>query len=128
MRIDKWLWAARFYKTRSLAQQAIVAGKVKVNDERLKPAHDVRVGDALSVRKEEYEWKVVVRALSDKRGSAEIARKLYEETPESLAERQRRIDLRRLSPEPGAERKGRPTKRDRRLLEALSTPPDESSR
>jgi ribosome-associated heat shock protein Hsp15 len=71
---------------------------------------------------------VVVRALSDKRGSAEIARKLYEETPESLAERQRRIDLRRLSPEPGAERKGRPTKRDRRLLEALSTPPDESSR
>ncbi len=128
MRIDKWLWAARFYKTRSLAQQAIAAGKVKLDDERLKPAHDVRVGDALSIRKEEYEWKVVVRALSDKRGSAEIARKLYAETPESIAERQRRQDLRRLSPEPGAERKGRPTKRDRRLLEALSSPPDESSR
>ncbi|MGE5639087.1 MAG: RNA-binding S4 domain-containing protein [Clostridia bacterium] len=126
MRIDKWLWAARFYKTRSLAQQAIAAGKVKLGGERIKPAQELRAGDRVSVRKEELEWQIVVRALSDKRGSAEVARKLYEETPESLAERQRRQDLRRLSPEPGAARKGRPTKRDRRLIEALSAGGDPS--
>jgi ribosome-associated heat shock protein Hsp15 len=125
MRIDKWLWAARFFKTRSLAQQAIVAGKVKLNDERVKPAHDLRVGDSVFLRKEEYEWKIVVKALSERRGSAEVARKLYDETAASLAERQRRQDLRRLSPEPGAARKGRPTKRDRRLLEGLARPRDE---
>lgn len=120
MRIDKWLWAARFFKTRSLAQQAIAAGKVKLEDERIKPAHEVKVGQRLAVRAGDYEFRVEVKGLSDKRGSAEIARKLYEETAASLAERQRRQDLRRLSPEPGAERKGRPTKRDRRRLNAMS--------
>jgi len=128
LRIDKWLWAARFFKTRSLAQQAIVAGKVKVGGDRVKPAHDLRVQDLLSIRNGETEWVITVKALSDKRGSAEIARKLYEEKPESLAERQRRQDLRRLSPEPNAGRKGRPTKRDRRQMEALSSPPGESDR
>ena len=126
MRIDKWLWAARFFKTRSLAQQAIAAGRVKVDGDRVKPAHDLRVEEKLSVRNGETEWVLVVKALSDKRGPAEVARKLYEETPESLAERERRRDLRRLSPEPGAQRKGRPTKRDRRMLEDLSSPPDDS--
>ena len=72
MRLDKWLWAARFFKTRSLAQQAIAAGRVKLNDERVKRAHEVRVGDAIAVR----EWRVHVRALSDRRGPAEEARKL----------------------------------------------------
>jgi ribosome-associated heat shock protein Hsp15 len=126
MRLDKWLWAARFFKTRSLAQQAIAAGRVKLDGERIKPAHDLKVRDLLSIRNGEVEWTVVVIAFSDKRGPAVAARKLYEETASSLAERQRRQDLRRLSPEPGAERKGRPTKRDRRLIEGLTGPPEES--
>jgi ribosome-associated heat shock protein Hsp15 len=126
MRLDKWLWAARFYKTRSLAQRAIAASQVKLNDERVKPAHELKVGDAVFLRKETLQWHVVVKALSDKRGPAEEARKLYEETAQSLAERGRRGDLRRWGAEPSAELKGRPTKRDRRRLEDLTSPPDES--
>ena len=113
MRLDKWLWAARFFKTRSLAQKAVAAGKVKLNDARVKPAHDLKIGDAIVVR----EWHVHVRALSDRRGPAEEARRLYEETAEGRAERERRADLRRW--EPARTLKGRPTKRDRRLLESL---------
>lgn len=119
LRLDKWLWAARFFKTRSLSQQAIAAGRVKLNGERTKPSHAVRPGDALEVRISEMEWKIRVIALSDKRGPAEQARKLYEETPESRAERERRMDLRRWGTEPASTLKGRPTKRDRRLLERL---------
>jgi ribosome-associated heat shock protein Hsp15 len=119
MRLDKWLWAARFYKTRSLAQRAIAAGQVRQNGDRIKPAHEVRVDDVLSVRKESLEWIVAVRGLSEKRGGAEEARKLYDETPESRAERERRGDLRRWGAEPAHSLKGRPTKRDRRLLEKL---------
>jgi len=78
MRIDKWLWAARFYKTRSLAQQAIAGSRVRVNDERVKPAHDLRVGDSVVVRVGEYEWRIKVRALSERRGPAAEARRLYE--------------------------------------------------
>ena len=115
MRIDKWLWAARFFKTRSLAQQAIAAGKVKLNDERVKPAHEIKVGDAVVAR----EWHVHVKALSDRRGPAEEAKKLYEETVAGRAERERRNDLRRWGTEPARSLKGRPTKRDRRLLERL---------
>ena len=115
MRLDKWLWAARFFKTRSLAQQAIAAGKVKLNDARVKPAHDVKLGDAIVAG----EWQVSVRALSDRRGPAEEARKLYEETAEGRAERERRADLRRWGAEPARGLKGRPTKRNRRLLEGL---------
>ena len=125
MRVDKWLWAARFFKTRSLAQQAIEAGKVKLGDARIKPAQALRSGDELSIRIGDYQWVVAVRALSDKRGPAEQARKLYEETPASLAERRRLQDLRRLSPEPDAGRQGRPTKRDRRRLDSLRNPQDE---
>ena len=119
MRLDKWLWAARFFKTRSLAQQAVAAGRVQLNGERTKPAHEVKLGQELSIRVGDWRWQVKVKGLSERRGPAEEARKLFEETAESAAERQRRIDLRRLSPEPGLERKGRPTKRDRRLLEGL---------
>jgi ribosome-associated heat shock protein Hsp15 len=115
LRLDKWLWAARFFKTRSLAQKAVAAGKVKLNDERVKPAHEIRIGDAIMVR----EWQVHVKALSDRRGPAEEARKLYEETAEGRAERERRADLRRWGTEPARALKGRPTKRDRRLLERL---------
>ena len=120
MRLDKWLWAARFYKTRSLAQRAITAGQVKLNDERVKPAHEVKAGDSVFLSKESLSWNVEVRALSEKRGPAEAARKLYEETEASRAERQRRADLRRFGAEPAAELKGRPTKRDRRRLDDLT--------
>jgi ribosome-associated heat shock protein Hsp15 len=126
VRIDKWLWAARFFKTRSLAQRAIVAGQVKLHQERVKPAHEVKVGDSVSVRKETLEWNLLVKALSERRGPAVEASKLYEETEASRAERERRVDLRRYGPEPGAGRKGRPTKRDRRRLEGLTSPVDES--
>jgi ribosome-associated heat shock protein Hsp15 len=126
MRLDKWLWAARFFKTRSLAQQAIEAGRVKLNDLRVKPAHVLKIQDLLSVRLGELEWHVRVKDLSEKRGPAEQARKLYEETAASRAERERRMDLRRWGAEPSAEMKGRPTKRDRRRLEDLTSPADES--
>ncbi len=122
MRLDKWLWAARFFKTRSLAQQAIAAGRVKLNDARVKPAHDLKVTDLVSVRVGELDWLVEVKALSDRRGPAEQARKLYEETQASRAERERRMDLRRWGAEPAAGLKGRPTKRDRRRLEELAGP------
>jgi ribosome-associated heat shock protein Hsp15 len=122
MRLDKWLWAARFFKTRSLAQQAVAAGRVKLNDERTKPAHEVKIGNVVLVRVGDYLWEVTVKALSDRRGPAEEARKLYDETPASRAERERRSDLRRW----GAELKGRPTKRDRRRIEDFTLPPDES--
>jgi ribosome-associated heat shock protein Hsp15 len=123
MRIDKWLWAARFFKTRGLAQKAIEAGRVKLNEERVKPSAELKVGSALSVRIGDYEWSVRVAGLSDKRGPAEQARKLYQETAESLAERQRLQDLRRLSPEPALAIKGRPTKRDRRKLDDFLNEP-----
>ncbi len=126
MRLDKWLWAARFYKTRSLAQQGIERGHVRLNEERTKPAQDLKLEDRVAIRKGDYEWKVIVRELSERRGPATEAQKLYEETAESRAERERRMDLRRLSPEPAASIKGRPTKRDRRRLEELGTSSDET--
>jgi ribosome-associated heat shock protein Hsp15 len=126
LRLDKWLWAARFFKTRSLAQQAIAAGRVKLNDARVKSSHELKAGDSLAIRVGDYEWRVVVRQLSDKRGPAEQARKLYEETAESRAERERRMDLRRWGAEPASALKGRPTKRDRRLIDDFTSPSDES--
>lgn len=119
MRLDKWLWAARFFKTRGLAQLAVAGGRVKLNGERIKPAHVVKAGDALAVRIEEIEWQVMVRGLAERRGPAQEAKKLYEETPAGLAERQQLTDLRRWGAEPASRLKGRPTKRDRRLLEKL---------
>jgi ribosome-associated heat shock protein Hsp15 len=124
VRLDKWLWAARFFKTRSLAQKAIAAGRVKVTDVRVKPAHELKVGDSVVLRKEDLEWKVVVRGLSDKRGPSEDAKKLYDESAESRAERERRGDLRRWGAEPTRDLKGRPTKRDRRKLDGLTDAED----
>ena len=124
MRLDKWLWAARFFKTRSLAQQAVVGGRVQLNGVRTKPAHEVKAGDMVDVRVGEWRWEVKVAALSDRRGPAEEARKLYDETAASRAERQRRGDLRRWGAEPAAELKGRPTKRDRRQIDDFTTPED----
>ena len=126
MRIDKWLWAARFFKTRSLAQQAIAAGRVKLNDARVKSSHELKIDDAVTVRVGELEWRINVKALSDKRGPAEQARKLYQESEASRAERERRTDLRRWGAEPAKELKGRPTKRDRRRIEDFTSPTDES--
>ena len=117
MRIDKWLWAARFYKTRSLAQQAVEGGKVKLNGERVKPAKELKPGDALAIHIGVYEWVVNVVKLSDKRGPAAIAQTLYEETPASLARRSEQVALRKFVADPSAQRHGRPTKRERRQLE-----------
>ena len=115
LRIDKWLWAARFFKTRSAAQQAVEGGKVKLNGERVKPAKEVRVGDELVIHIGAYEWVARVAGLSDKRGSATIAQTLFEESPESIATRVKVIaDLREMPPPLF---RGRPTKKDRRTLE-----------
>jgi ribosome-associated heat shock protein Hsp15 len=127
MRLDKWLWAARFFKTRSLAQAAVAAGRVKLNGERIKPAHAVRIGDALSIRIAEFDWSIVVRGLSEQRGPASKAQLLYEESEASRAERQKRADQRRWGTEPSLQLKGRPTKRNRRLLERFSSREAESS-
>src|SRR3954468_1949644 len=124
MRLDKWLWAARFFKTRSLAQQAVVAGRVQLNGERTKPAHELKPGHTVEVRVGEWRWEVKVKALSERRGPAEEARKLYDETEASRAERLRLADLRRGGAEPAAALKGRPTKRDRRQIEDFTGPDD----
>ncbi len=117
VRVDKWLWAARFFKTRSAAQQAVEGGRVKLNGERVKPAKDVRVDDELVITIGAWEWIVRVAQLSDKRGPATVARTLYAEDEASRQKREEQIALRRIAAEPAQERHGRPTKRDRRQLE-----------
>lgn len=120
VRIDKWLWAARFFKTRGLATEAVVGGRVRLNEERVKPAKDVRADDVVEVRIGELHWTVIVRAVAEKRGSARVAATLYEETAESTAERERAIAERKLSRPLGADLGGpRPTKQDRRRIDAL---------
>jgi ribosome-associated heat shock protein Hsp15 len=119
VRIDKWLWAARFFKTRSAATEAVTGGRVHVNGARVKPSRDVQAGDTVEIRMGQLEWVVVVRRLSDKRGPAKVAAALYEETPGSAATRgQRRVEL-RLSRPIGADLGARPTKQDRRRIERL---------
>lgn len=117
VRIDKWLWAARFFKTRSLATDAVDGGKVRLNGERVKPARSVKVGDRLEIDNGSTEWEVVVRDLADVRGSATIAQTLYTETEESLLKKQNDAEQRKFFREPGASIRGRPTKRDRRKLD-----------
>ena len=119
MRLDKWLWAARFFKTRSLAQEAVAGGRVKLNGERIKPAHAVRPGDALVVRIDEIEWDIAVRSLDERRGPAAQAKRLFEESAAGRAARERVLDQRRWGTEPALQLKGRPTKRDRRRLEKV---------
>jgi ribosome-associated heat shock protein Hsp15 len=120
LRIDKWLWAARFFKTRSLAAQAVDGGRVRLNGVRVKPAKEVKPGDELTVHIGELEWVIDVRALSARRGPAEAARRLYEEREESRARRQVAIDARTALPEPAFGLRGRPTKRDRRMMKRLT--------
>lgn len=117
VRIDKWLWAARFFKTRTLASDAVDNGKVRIERERIKPARNVRYGDLVQIDNGSSVWEVLVRGLSDVRGSAEMAQKLYAETEESIGKRQQEADKRKFFKEPGMTIKGRPTKRDRRLLD-----------
>jgi len=116
MRLDKWLWAARFFKTRSLATQAIDHGQVKLNGERIKPAREVRPGDRLEIHIGEFDWTVTVNALSMQRGPAPVAQRLYAEDPASHARRQQQVSDRKLAASPAASIKGRPTKRDRRQI------------
>ncbi|MFL5619343.1 MAG: RNA-binding S4 domain-containing protein [Gemmatimonadaceae bacterium] len=118
VRIDKWLWAARFFKTRSLAAEAIAAGKVEVNDERVKPAKLIQLGVSISVRLGPYRHVVSVRGLSERRGPATVAATLYEETPESITARAKLAEQLRMAPAAFVyEEKGRPTKRDRREID-----------
>jgi ribosome-associated heat shock protein Hsp15 len=117
VRIDKWLWAARFFKTRSAAQQAVEGGKVKLNGERIKPAKDLRVGDDLLIQIGQAEWTIRVEQLSDKRGPATVARKLYAEDEASRVRREEQVALRKFAADPAQDRHGRPTKRERRVLE-----------
>ncbi len=119
-RIDRWLWAARFTKTRGLATEAVAGGHVRVNGERVKPARDVGAGDVVSVRVAETAWTVVVRGVAERRGPAKVARTLYEETEESAAARERAAAERRTHFPAGTGPGGpRPTKLDRRRIEAL---------
>jgi len=119
IRLDKWLWAARFYKTRSLATAAVTAGEVRVARERVKPARDVKPGDVLHIRRGDDLMEVVVRALSDVRGPAPVAQLLYEETGASRQRRAEAAERRALAREPALDIKGRPTKRDARVLRRL---------
>ncbi|MDQ8022870.1 MAG: RNA-binding S4 domain-containing protein [Moraxellaceae bacterium] len=120
VRIDKWLWAARFFKTRTLATEAVEGGKIHVNGLRIKPAKDVKPGDRVEISIGETRWELVVQQLSEKRGPATVARTLYEETAESSARRAALAESRRFEVEPADWMpEGRPTKRARRMLERL---------
>lgn len=120
MRLDKWLWAARFYKTRSLAVTEIGKGRVLVNNQSAKPSRDVAIDDIVSIQKEDTPVHVRVSGLSAIRGPATVARQLYEETPESVSAREHAAEMHRLAPEPARGIvDGRPTKRDRRLIDLM---------
>ena len=116
MRIDKWLWCARFFKTRSLATQAVESGKVKLDTQRIKPAREISPGNPLSIQIGEYLWEIEVLALASHRGPAPVAQALYRENETSQARRQQQVLAQQTHREPFAQMKGRPTKRDRRQI------------
>lgn len=118
-RIDKWLWAARFFKTRSLAAQAVSGGKVQVEETRVKPSRKIRPGARVSIRRGATQWTVIVRGLSPQRRPAKEAGLLYEETPESEARRTSEAERARQRAARAARGIGRPTKRERRDLDRL---------
>lgn len=117
IRIDKWLWAARFFKTRSLATNAVDLGRVLQNQLRTKPAHGVKLGDFIEVHHADQVWEVEVLRVLEVRGSASIAQTMYQETTVSAEKRALALEKRKFQPEPAAELVGRPTKRQRRQLE-----------
>ncbi|MFA7268870.1 MAG: S4 domain-containing protein [Sterolibacterium sp.] len=122
LRLDKWLWTARFFKTRSLAAAAIDSGKVLLNQLHVKPAKEVHPGDTLDIVSGEQQLKVIVEGINEQRRPASEARQLYTETPESLIKRQKLQELRRLAPAPGSDLRGRPTKKAGRLIRRFSSP------
>jgi ribosome-associated heat shock protein Hsp15 len=124
VRMDKWLWAARLYKTRSLSSEAIDKGRVLVNGQSTKPSKEAKLGDTIEIRNGPVVKTVVVRGLSGVRGSAPVAALLYEETPESIAQRLAAAESHRLAPEPALTlSQGRPTKRDRRDMQSMRVAP-----
>lgn len=120
MRIDKWLWAARFFKTRSLAADAVEKGRVRIGGAVVKPAKDVRVGDLVVIEIERVVWEIRVLGVCEVRGPASVAQTLYAETADSQAKRAAEAERRRTYREPAAALQGRPTKRDRRVIDKLS--------
>jgi len=116
-RLDKWLWAARFFKTRSLATNAVDLGRVLQNEQRVKPAHSVKIGDLLDIQHGDTRTQVTVLRILEMRGSAAVAQTMYEETAESSAKRALQAEQRRYFQEPAARLQGRPTKRDRRQID-----------
>ena len=123
VRFDQWLWAARFYRTRSLATQAVEAGQARLDGERVKPAHPVRTAMQVSVCRQDLVWRVEILEMHSLRRSAGFAASMYRELPESLALREHTLAARRGGHAPGATREGRPTKRDRRRLEDFLNEP-----
>lgn len=119
VRIDRWLWAARLFKTRGAATEAVLGGRAHVNGTRVKPSKEVRPGDRVVVTVGDARRELVVRGITEKRGPASVAATLYQETPESIARRQHLAEARRLARPLGSDLGGRPTKRDRRRLDAL---------
>jgi ribosome-associated heat shock protein Hsp15 len=116
VRIDKWLWAARFFKTRSLATDAVDRGRVRLDGDSIKPSRTVKLDDKLAIDNGSNVWEVLVTGISDQRGSATIAATLYEETPQSIEKRENDQTARRLFREPALDIKGRPSKHDRRAM------------
>lgn len=122
IRIDKWLWAARFFKTRSLAQEAVELGRVRLAGQRLKPSRDVKPGDRLTVERGEERFEIFVEKISAVRGPAHVAQTLYRETDESREKRERASEMRKIAMEPASTiAKGRPTKRDARLIRRVQS-------
>lgn len=119
VRLDRWLWAARFFKTRALAAAAVAGGKVQVNGTRAKPAKQLQVSDEVRVRVGPYEWRVSVRALSERRGPPALAHTLFEESAEGRAARERLAQQHKMAPAPTYQGKGRPTKKERREMQRL---------
>lgn len=120
LRIDKWLWAARFYKTRSLAAAAIHAGHIKLDGSPIKPARELCVGDSLDLAIGDARWSIVVLGLNEHRRPASEAQQLYAETVESRARRLAMKEAQRLAPTPGSELRGRPTKKARRQIRGFN--------
>jgi ribosome-associated heat shock protein Hsp15 len=116
VRIDKWLWAARFFKTRSLAAEAVAGGKVALNGARPKPSRTIRPGDHLNIRRSVYEWIIIVKGTSTYRGPASNAQRLYEETEESRSRRQAALAQLKLERPADFHSPGRPSKKDRRMI------------
>lgn len=117
LRIDKWLWCARFFKTRSLAAEAVERGRVEVNGQAVKNSREVRPGDTIVIEAYQQRWEIVVRGIAAARGPASVAQTLYEETAASAAKREQAAEQRRYQSEPTAQLQGRPTKRDRRRID-----------